>query len=304
MIPTYEDCMLPFLKAIEDGNTYKLADLTQNLSKHFQLSEAELKELLPSGKQTIFKNRIGWAKTYLKKAGLLESPKRAHFRITKRGKSILDRNPGRIDNSILMQFSEFVEFQKPTPDSPRNTHHIPNETHEASTTPEEVLEYAYQELRDKLANDLLERIKTSSPDFFEQLVVDLLLKMGYGGSRKEAGQTLGKSGDGGIDGIIKEDRLGLDIIYIQAKRWENPVPTREVRDFAGALLSKKARKGIFLTTSSFPKSAWEFVDKIEHKIILIDGIRLTDLMIENNVGLSISDTYHIKKIDTDYFEAE
>ena len=169
-------------------------------------------------------------------------------------------------------------------------------------TPEESLEYAYQSLRSELSKEILDIVKTCSPGFFEKLIIDLLIKMGYGGSRKDAGQAMGKSGDGGIDGIIKEDKLGLDIIYLQAKRWENAVPVKEIRDFTGALASKKAKKGIFITTSTFPNSVNEFVGQVEYKIILIDGEHLADLMIENNVGLSIVNTYQVKAVDSDYFE--
>lgn len=304
MIPTYEECMLPLLKVLSDEKVHKLNDVIIELEERFHLTEEERKELLPSGKQPVFRNRVGWAKTYMKKAGLLESPKRAHMRITPRGIEVLNSNLQAIDSEYLLKYQEFVDFQLPKKKGNRPKVAIKEDGIISSSTPEESLEYAYLELREKLAVEIINQVMNASPQFFEQLVVDLLLRMGYGGSRKEAGETLGKSGDGGIDGIIKEDRLGLDIIYIQAKRWENPVPTREVRDFAGALLSKKARKGIFITTSSFPKSAMEFVDKIEHKIILIDGERLAELMIENNVGLSVSEVYEIKKIDTDYFEED
>lgn len=304
MIPTYEDCMLPLLKVLSNGEIHKLNDVISKLEEEFNLSDEEKRELLPSGKQPVFRNRVGWANTYMKKAGLIESPKRAHMKISSSGLELLNTNPSRIDSHSLMQYPKFVEFQMPKKKENKIPKVIEDEKAKNSATPEETLEYAYQELKNKLAVEIITQIKPSSPQFFEGLVVDLLLRMGYGGSRKEAGETLGKSGDGGIDGIIKEDRLGLDIIYIQAKRWENPVPTREIRDFAGALLSRKARKGIFITTSSFPKSAREFVEKIEHKIILIDGERLADLIIENNVGLFVSDVYEIKRIDTDYFDEE
>lgn len=304
MIPTYEECMLPLLKLLRDGEVHKLNDVIQNLEEEFSLTEEEKRELLPSGKQAIFRNRVGWAKTYMKKAGLLETPKRAQMKISSRGIELLRSNPENLDSHSLMQFPEFIEFQLPKKKDSNSNEKSVKVDPVSSQTPEETLEYAYQELKEKLAIELINTVKEASPQFFENLVIDLLLRMGYGGSRKEAGETLGKSGDGGIDGIIKEDRLGLDIIYVQAKRWENPVPVREIRDFAGALLSKKARKGIFLTTSSFPKSAKEFVEKIEHKIILIDGERLADLMIENNVGLSVAEVYEVKRIDTDYFEEE
>jgi len=246
---------------------------------------------------------VGWARTYLKKAGLLTSPKRARFRITDDGLSLLKENPDEITASFLMRYDAFAEFksvkkdQKGTGVSPP-----PQPGDNADQTPEESLEYAYQKLHSELSKELLDIIKTCSPEFFERLVVDLLIAMGYGGSRKEAGQAMGKSGDGGIDGIINEDKLGLDVIYLQAKRWDNVVPVKEIRDFTGALASKKAKKGIFITTSHFPKSAYEFVGQVEYKIILIDGEHLGDLMIEHGVGVSTVNTYHVKTIDSDYFE--
>ncbi len=225
------------------------------------------------------------------------------FIITERGLSLLKENPEKIDNKFLNRYEKFVEFKS------YRKHKEAGETPvsalfelESDRTPEESLEYAYQKLKNDLAKELLDTIKSCSPSFFEKLVIDLLIAMGYGGSRKEAGQALGKSGDGGIDGIIKEDKLGLDIIYLQAKRWENTVPVKEIRDFTGALASKKARKGIFITTSNFPKSVYEFVSQVGYKIILIDGKQLADLMIEYDIGLSTVNTYRVKTIDMDYFE--
>lgn len=302
MIPKYEEIMLPFLKCLADGKEYKLSELQSGMEKHFQLTEGELRELLPSGRQQVFRNRVGWARTYLKKAGLLTSPKRAHFIISDRGKSLLNENPTEITSKFLMRYDEFKEFQSIKKTNKDEATPSPQQTIDDEQTPEESLESAYQKLHSTLSKELLDIIKSCSPDFFEKLVIDLLITMGYGGSRKEAGQAMGKSGDGGIDGIINEDKLGLDVIYLQAKRWENTVPVKEIRDFTGALASKKAKKGIFITTSTFPKSVYEFVSQVEYKIILIDGIRLTYLMIENGVGLSTVSTYHVKTIDTDYFE--
>jgi restriction system protein len=304
MIPDYQTVMLPLLKVMSDEKTHKLRELIEVLQNHFQLTEDEKAELLPSGSQAIFDNRVGWAKFYLEKAGLLRTEKRGSYRITEAGLNFLKTSPIDLRARDLDRFQSFKEFKQSIvprtevnhadSDNPDNT--------DSNKTPEEALEYAYQKLKNDLSRDLLDTIKSCSPGFFEKLVVDMLTKMGYGGSRKDAGKALGKTGDGGIDGIIKEDKLGLDTIYIQAKRWENIVPVREIRDFAGALLSKKARKGIFITTSYFPQSAFEFVESIEHKIILIDGARLTDLMFEFNVGLSTQSTYEVKKIDSDYFE--
>ncbi len=306
MIPKYEQIMLPFLNCLSDGNEHKLGDLVEELANQFQLTDEERRTLLPSGKQALFRNRVGWARTYLNKAALIETVKRAHFRITDRGRKVLKESPEEITAHYLTQFEEFVEFITPKAkngdDEVEKTIQSSIEFEDQDKTPEEAFEYAFQNIKSKLAKELLSLVKECSSSFFENLVVDLLIQMGYGGSRKDAGEAMGKSGDGGIDGIIKEDKLGLDIIYIQAKKWDNTVPIKEVRDFAGALLSKKARKGIMIATSSFPKSAYEFVSQIEPKIVLIDGYSLTRLMIENNVGLYTSESYEIKRIDSDYFE--
>ncbi len=301
MIPKYEKIMLPFLKFIADGKEHSLSETHDSLAKQFGLTDGELRELLPSGQQPVFRNRVGWARTYLKKAGLLTSPKRAHFLISDKGSELLNKNPKEITSKFLTRYEEFVEFRsikKPKKDSTIDNYPAEN----TDQTPEESLEYAYQKLHSELSKELLSIIKSCTPDFFEKLIIDLLITMGYGGSRKEAGQAMGKSGDGGIDGIINEDKLGLDVIYLQAKRWGNTVPVKEIRDFTGALASKKAKKGIFITTSNFPKSVYEFVGQVEYKIILIDGERLANLMIEHNVGLSTVSTYHVRTIDSDYFE--
>lgn len=303
MIPDYQTIMLPLLTTMSDEKVHRLRDLVEVLSDRFNLTEMERNELLPSGTQAIFDNRVGWAKFYLEKASLLKTEKRGFYRITDLGKNFVASKPQTLRTRDLEKFSAFRDFRQSIPQN-GELQNANIESHESTDnkTPEEALEYAYQKLKNDLSRDLLETIKGCSPAFFEKLVVDMLTKMGYGGSRKDAGQALGKTGDGGIDGIIKEDKLGLDTIYIQAKRWESVVPVREIRDFAGALLSKKARKGIFITTSGFPPSAFEFVKSIEHKIVLIDGQQLTDLMFEFNVGLSNQSTYEVKKIDLDYFE--
>lgn len=301
MIPKYEELMLPLLKSIADGEEHSLTETHNNLAETFSLSDEDLKKRLPSGTQPVFRNRVGWAKTYLKKAGLVDSTKRAHYKITDLGKEILSQNLTKIDSDFLKQFDSFIEFQSSTKTNSDTKDNDSDESNETTQTPEEVLEFSYLKIRNELANELLALIKSCSPDFFENLVVDVILRMGYGGSRNDAGQAMGKSGDGGIDGIINEDKLGLDVIYLQAKRWENTVPVKEIRDFTGALASKKARKGIFITTSNFPKSVYEFVSQVEYKIVLIDGERLANLMIDYNVGLSTVSTYEVKTIDTDYF---
>lgn len=302
MIPDFQTLMLPLLELLADKKEHHLQSLISQICDNFKLTNEERKELLPSGSQEIINNRIAWAKTYLKKTKLIDSPRRATFVITEQGEKVLMSKPKRIDIQYLQKFPEFQEW--------RNSYLLkkddanPEQIVEVETgkTPEELLDYSYTKLREELASELLEKIKNCSANFFERLVVDLLIKMGYGGSKKEAGQIIGKSGDGGIDGIIKEDKLGLDTIYVQAKKWTNTVPVGQIRDFAGSLLSKKAKKGIFISTSNYPKNAYDFVASIEPKIVLIDGKELAELMIEHNVGLAIKTNYEIKKIDSDYFE--
>jgi len=298
MIPDYESIMLPLLELLSDNEIHTLNECHNELAVHFDLTEEEIRQLLPSGKQPTFRNRLGWARTYMQKAGLVESPKRANYKITSKGVGVLSKDLKKIDGSFLKQFPEFIEFQslKKQPTIP-----IDNINFSQKDSPEEKIEYAYEKLKNDTGIELLNNIKSCSPDFFERLVIDLLISMGYGGSRKDAGEAMGKSGDGGIDGIIKEDKLGLDVIYIQAKRWENTVPIKEIRDFTGALASKKARKGIFITTSNFPKSAFEFVKQVDYKIILIDSPLLTELMFEYNLGVTVENTYQVKSIDSDYF---
>ena len=298
-IPDYQSSMLPLLKFLEDGEVHAKREAVKVLADEFKLSEDERRELLPSGKQGIFDNRVGWARTYLKKAGLIESIRHVYFRISEKGRAVLSQNPKKIDVEYLEQFPEFVEFRKLKKDKGKKAD--TETTTPSNLNPEETLETAYQELQDNLSSEILQTIKGCSPEFFERLVIDVLIKMGYGGSRKEAGQAMGKTGDGGIDGIIKEDKLGLDIIYIQAKRWENGVSRPEIQKFAGALQGQRARKGIFITTSDFSKNAIDYVKNIDSKIILIDGQLLAELMIEHNVGVSPVASYEINKIDTDYF---
>lgn len=300
-LPTYQDAMLPMVRALEDGNERHIRDLTEMLIREFGLSESERQELLPSGQSTVIGNRIGWARTYLSKSGLIEKAStRGRYKITERGLDVLRRNPGRIDNDLLSEFPEFTGWLNLKRDQPTA---VPTDNR-WEQTPEESLETAHQTLRVNLATEVLEKVKTCSPAFFERLVVELLVKMGYGGTREDAGQAVGRSGDGGIDGIIKEDRLGLDVIYLQAKRWENTVGSPEIQKFAGALQGRRATKGVFITTSDYSKGAREFAGAINNKIILIDGDELADLMIDYNVGVSIFATYETKKIDSDYFIEE
>lgn len=295
--------MLPLLRLVSDEQEYKFRDIIETLATQFNLSDDERRELLPSGQQPIFDNRVGWAKTYLKKAGLLDAPKRATIIITQRGLDVVKQNPKEINVRFLRQFPEFIEFQTTKRDI-SEVEQLPEEVN--TQTPEETLENAYQRIRKSLAQELINKVINLPPAFFERLVVELLVKMGYGGSIKDAGKAIGKSGDEGIDGSIKEDKLGLDIIYIQAKRWQpgNVVGRPEIHKFVGALAGQGAKKGIFITTSSFTKDAIEYVPRSEVKIVLIDGEQLANLMIDYNIGVTKVIGYDIKKIDSDYFSNE
>jgi restriction system protein len=300
-IPDYQSIMLPLLKFLSDQKEHSFREAIDALAIQFKLSDDERKELLPSAQQAVFNNRVGWARTYMKKALLLDTTRRGYFRITKRGLEVLNQNPESIDVHFLDAFEEFRKFRtikKEKIDQEKES------GFEQIKTPGEVLESAYQNLRDNLANDLIQVIKNSPPSLFEKIVIELLVKMGYGGSRQDAGKAIGQSGDEGIDGIIKEDRLGLDIIYVQAKRWENIVGRPEIQKFAGALQGQRARKGIFITTSDFSKEAKEYASRIDSKIVLIDGEQLTEFMIDNNIGVNPISNYEIKRIDSDYFTEE
>lgn len=296
-IPDYQSFMLPLLDIASDGVEHSLREAFELLADRFELTDEQLKELLPSGRQTTFENRVGWARTYIKKAGLLDSPRRGYFQITERGRQVLAQNPGSIDRQFLMQYPEFISFHQPQPSQQTVT----TDQEDSDQTPEEGIEAAYQRVREQLAQELLQTVKSCSPSFFERLVVDLLVKMGYGGTRRDAGQAIGRSGDGGIDGIIKEDRLGLDIVYIQAKRWENTVGRPQIQQFAGALQGQRARKGVFITTSAFSPSAQDYVSRLDSKIVLIDGETLAQLMMDFDIGVTTVAVYDLKHIDSDYF---
>jgi restriction system protein len=303
-VPDYQSLMLPLLKfAAEQNGEISTGDAIDALGSRLGLTEGDLKEMLPSGQQATFANRIAWAATYMRKARLLEPTRRGYYRITPRGKELLKKNPAMINVKLLKQYPEFLEFQhlKGTRSGERKVEVSSPEA--AAATPSEALENAYENLRDELVDELLAKLKKSSPSFFERIVVELLVKMGYGGSRADAGKAIGKSGDGGIDGIIKEDKLGLDVVYVQAKRWDNnPVGRPDVMQFAGALQAQKASKGIFITTSRFTDDARSYVTQIGSKIVLIDGEQLTQLMIDHDVGVSTVSLYPVKKIDADYFD--
>ncbi len=299
-IPDYQTVMLPLLEYYSDGKTHPIGDAVDLLGRQFALSEDELRELLPSGRQEKFRNRVAWAKTYLVKAGLLSSPKRGHFAITPAGQSTLREKPARIDVAFLRRFPSFVSFVETKNPSGATSEPVPA----PMESPEEMIEAAHARLNQDLASDLLGRIKAARPVFFEGLVVELLLKMGYGGSRHDAGRAIGRSGDGGIDGIINEDRLGLDSIYLPAKRWDNPVGRPEIQKFAGALAEHRARKGVFITTSTFTKEAVSSATKHDARIVLIDGEKLATLMIDHGLGVTLQASYDVKRIDSDYFADE
>jgi len=303
MIPDYQSIMLPLLVYISDGKEHKMRNVTDELAIKLGVTEEEQKELLPSGVAPVFYNRTAWAKTYMKKAGLIDSPKQGIVVISKRGLEVLKKKPNSINVKFLKQFSEFVEFQ-----TSKREDEIETDTsvEQSIQTPEELLETAYQKIRKSLASELINKVIELPPAFFEKLVVELLVKMGYGGSIKDAGKAIGKSGDEGIDGTIKEDKLGLDIIYIQATRWKpsNVVGRPELQKFVGALAGQGAKKGIFITTSNFTKEALEYTPKNETKIVLIDGHQLAQLMIDYNLGCTSQQLYEVKKIDNDYFGEE
>ena len=297
-IPDFQTLMLPLLQLTGDKQDHSTKKAVEILAEKFKLSEYEKKELLPSGRQSTFSNRVSWAKAHLKMAGLIEAPNRGIYRITPRGLSVLKQNPPIINIKFLEQFPEYTATRS---SDIKSEHSQEADSSTFIQTPEELLDSSYQKLKQALADELLQTLKSCSPAFFEELVVDVLVKMGYGGTRQDAGRAIGKSGDGGIDGIIKEDRLGLDIIYLQAKRWEGTVGRPEIQKFAGALMGNSARKGVFITTSNFTNDASDYVKTIDRKIILIDGGTLAKLMIDYNVGVTTIATYEIKKVDLDYF---
>lgn len=296
-IPDFQSMMLPLLQFSIDGFEHSLANMRTPLANEFGLTDEERTELLPRGQQSRFNNRVAWAKVYLERAGLLEKTRRGYFKISSRGSEVLNNPPDRIDNAFLRQFSEFDSFRTKHKDKP-------DMVTAEDETPEEILQGAYETIRNSLATELLALVKTMSPTFFEHLVLDLMLKMGYGGSREDSGLVTNAGADEGIDGIVNEDRLGLDVIYLQAKRWENTVGRPEIQRFVGALHGQRAKKGVFLTTSTFSQDARDYVATIDPKVVLIDGLKLAQLMIDFNVGVSKSQVYEIKRVDSDYFADE
>ena len=308
-IPDYQTLMLPVLEYASGGET-SVRDCVAALADKLGLSQDERSELLPSGKQAVFSNRVHWAKSYLVHAGILEATRRAHFQVTPRGSEVLAKRPDRVDNELLMQFPEFREFRERSRSRPGNGGLQPiSEVLAAdglapSATPEERIEAAYTEITNELRAAILDRITKGTPRFFEKVVVDLLTQMGYGGSRTNAGRRVGKTADGGIDGVINEDPLGLDSVYLQAKRYapENTVGVDKVREFAGSLVERGATKGVFVTTSQFAPAAKAYAGRIPQKLVLISGDELTRLMVQYGVGVRTDHTIELRKLDLDYFE--
>ncbi|MGD9614089.1 MAG: winged helix-turn-helix domain-containing protein [Alphaproteobacteria bacterium] len=302
-IPDYQTLMLPVLKAAADGSEHRIRDVIESLADEFHLIENERRQLLPSGRQTTFDNRVHWARGYLVQAKLLEATQRGRFKITNRGQEVLSARPHRIDNALLQQYSEFIEFRRRTPGSTETPLAGDVEIEANSATPDELLRSTMKQIEEALKKDLLDRVIASPPAFFEKLIVTLLLSMGYGGSREEAGQVIGRSGDGGIDGVIDQDRLGLDRVYIQAKKYVpgNAVSEPEIRAFSGSLGAAKANKGVFVTTSYFTQPAQAFAERHPFRIVLIDGKELPGLMLRHNVGARIDETLYLKKLDEDFF---
>lgn len=304
-IPGFQDIMLPLLNLASDGEEHRLRDTVSLLSIDLGLSENEQSELLPSGQQTIMHNRVAWARTYLVKAGLLTSTRRGYVRISSSGRELLDTEPQAIDVSFLKRkYSSIRDFLSPSASAVEVTDTSGSDNHGGDDqTPEEILEVAYQKLREELADDLLLQVKDMTPAAFEKLVVELLVNMGYGGTLKDAGSAVGQSGDGGIDGIIKEDRLGLDAIYIQAKRYTDQAIGRPaIQGFVGALQGVRARKGVFIISSRFASPAIEYVKMLDIKVVLIDGKALAEYMIDFDLGVTKAKRFEIKRLDSDYFE--
>jgi restriction system protein len=298
-IPDFQTLMRPLLELHADGREWTQAELRAALAEQFQLTDDELDERLPSGTAKTFLNRVAWASTHLSQAGLIEKPRRGVSRITERGRAVLDANLDRIDLSILDQFSEYRDFRARS--SQRRGEPVADGATDDHGTAEEVIDGAYQEIRQLLADDLIRRLVQGSDRFFEEVVLDVLVASGYGGSRADAAQRVGRAGDGGIDGVIREDRLGLDAIYVQAKKWslDRTVGPREIREFIGALQDAEASKGVFITTSTFSAEARELARR--RRIVLIDGTELAELMIDSDVGVTPLRSYEVKRLDEDYF---
>ncbi len=304
-IPDYQTAMLPVLRFLADGKEHSLPELVVHIEDAFNLTEEEKTQRIPSGRQNLTYNRVAWSKSYLKSANLLEVVRRGYYKITQLGLDLLKNPPEKITRNFLVEkYSTAELLRNDTIIKSDTTFGLTGNNTENEQSPEESIDAVYESIQAQLSSELLDLILSNSPTYFEKLVVDLVVSMGYGGNRKEAGRAVGKSNDEGIDGVINEDRLGLDSIYIQAKRWkkDNIVGRNDIQAFVGALAGKQASKGIFITTSAFTKNAREYVKNLQQKVILIDGLELTQYMIEYNVGVSAYNTYTIKKVDYDYFE--
>jgi restriction system protein len=304
-IPDFQSIMRPVLAIVSDDHEHAVTHVREALAEEFELTDEELQEMLPSGRAKTFTNRVGWAVTYLYQTGLLERPRRSVYRITSRGHHVLNENPDHVDLKVLAQFEELHDFRaKGSAGEAKPTAALAVEPDGPEQTPEEQMDAAYRLLRSALSAEVLERVREQTPAFFEQLVLDVLRAMGYGGKDEAAVSRLGQSGDEGVDGVIREDELGLDLIYVQAKRWQNPVGRPEIQRFFGALHGKRASKGVFITTSTFTSEAASYADTVTPRVILVDGRELARLMIEYGVGVASSRRYEIKRIDLDYFAGD
>ena len=307
-IPDFQTMMSPLLRVYADGCEHANNEVLDTLAVHFRLTSEERKQMLPSNRQTVFANRVAWARTYFTATGLLKRQTRGVYKITELGTGVAQKKSQTINLKFLSQYPGFHELRSPRPKTIGLDSKRPGGEHEDSqgetATPQAMIETALEKLRNSLALEILQQIANCPPAFFERLVLDLIVKMGYGGSREDAGEHVGKSGDEGVDAIINEDKLGLDVVYIQAKRWKNSVGNAEIRNFIGALAGKRAKKGIVITTSNFTDNAKKAVEGIDYKIVLIDGFKLASLMMDYNVGVSPVATYELKKIDSDYFTEE
>lgn len=292
-IPKYQETMLPLLQLLKDNKPYSSQEINERLVSHFKVTEEEETRPKPSGGQALFRNRWGWGRFYMKKAGLLERASTHDTKITKEGQEVLKSNPEKIDKKFLMNIPQFAEFMQKIKEKKSDEEQI--EISE-NKSPEDKISDGVLEIRQNLEQEILEKIRQGSPYFFEQIVVDLLERMGYG-----KGTVTKRSNDGGIDGIISEDTLGFDKIYLQAKKWENDVRTNDIKQFAGSILDKKSKKGVFITTSDFSDGAKGYVNQIEPQIFLINGEKLANLLYEYNVGFQSGETVELKKIDDNYF---
>ena len=297
-LPSFQQLMLPTLQYVcQRFDDVHVSKIEEEIARSLKLSPEDLARILPRGQQSVYANRLNWARSYLSKAHLLELPRRGFCRGTERARDLLSEGIKEIDLAVLSRYPEFVAWRE------RQNPREPELYAETKESPEELIATNFEVLNAELAREIIERVHSFSPAFFERLIVDLLCRMGYGGGRMEMGRALGRAGDGGIDGVIKEDELGLDVVYVQAKRFaqEKSVPIREVRDFVGGLEGHRASKGVFVTTSYFPSTAYEFITRVSKRVVLIDGPELGSLMIRHRVGVRVKGTYEVKRVDEDYF---